>query len=165
MNDTFYELLVARKQRAVDTFIRILTIAVVVILILATPIAGFISTLLGIVLGFAAYYFILPRLRIEYEYSILNRDMQIDIIYNKLKRKKLLTIDLKEVEVAAPLGSHRLDSIHPSKTIDCSSGDSSKRPYALVLPMNQATTCIYIQPDEHMLKLLEQWMPRTLSRD
>ena len=95
MNDTFYELLV--KKNKPDTSALILSainiIAIVCMLIL-TIYTQF-AMILVIVLCFVFYYFVYPKISVEYEYSLLNSDMTVDTIYNKTKRKKVLTIDIK----------------------------------------------------------------------
>ena len=48
------------------------------------------------------FYFIFPKLNVEYEYMILNHDLQIDAIYNKSKRKHMLSFDIQSAEIIAP---------------------------------------------------------------
>ena len=49
------------------------------------PFIGFLSFVIAVILAVVAYYFIFPKLNVEYEYIILNHDLQIDAIYNKAK--------------------------------------------------------------------------------
>ena len=165
MNDAYYELLVARKHRSTDTLIKAVTIAAIVFLVLASPIFGILSLLLAVVLGFLAYFLIFPRLSIEYEYSLLNHDMEIDIIYNKNKRKKLINLDLKDAEIIAPYGSHRLDYYRSLKPQDYSAQDEDQKPYAIIIPNNQQTACILIQPDDVMIERMANSLPRTFFKD
>lgn len=165
MNDAFHEQLVQKKSRPTDGLIRILVLIIIVLLIMATPFVGMISTMLGIVLGAVAYYFIFPRLQIEYEYSLLNTDLDIDIIYNKAKRKRLMSLDLKNAEVIAPRTSHRLDSYRSTKTLDYSAGDTAKTPYCIMISIDQAMTAVLIQPDSTIISRLESFLPRTFFKD
>ena len=96
MNDAFYEQLVARKSRPLDTVIRILIIAALaLILVFSMMFIGFLGVIITVVLAFLAYYFVFPKLSVEYEYTLLNHDMEVDAIYSKSKRKKLLTFDIQ----------------------------------------------------------------------
>ena len=98
MNDAYYEQLVARKSRPLDMVIRFLTILVIVaVAVFGMPFLGIFSFFLAVVLAFLAYYFIFPRLDVEYEYVLLNHDMQVDAIYSKAKRKKMMTFDISRL--------------------------------------------------------------------
>lgn len=159
MNDAFYEQLVARKSRPTDMVIRIAIIVLLALILLITfPLLGFLGILITVVLAFLAYYFVFPKLNVEYEYTLLNHDMQVDAIYNKAKRKKLITFDIQQAEIIAPKGSPRLGSSHPEKTIDYSSGDASAKAYAIMIPLDQKNTCIIIEPDQTMLGHIRGWM-------
>lgn len=159
MNDAFYEQLVARKSRPTDIAIRIGIIALLAAILLVTmPILGFLGILITVILAFLAYYFVFPKLNVEYEYTLLNHDMQVDAIYSKAKRKKLLTFDIQQAEIIAPKGSPRLNSSHPNKTYDFSSGDANAKAYAIMIPLDQKNTCILIEPDETMIRHIKGWM-------
>ncbi len=159
MNDAFYEQLVARKSRPTDMVIRIAIIVLLALILLITfPLLGFLGILITVVLAFLAYYFVFPKLNVEYEYTLLNHDMQVDAIYNKAKRKKLITFDIQLAEIIAPKGSPRLGSSRPEKTIDYSSGDASAKAYAIMISLDQKNTCIIIEPDQTMLGHIRGWM-------
>ena len=94
----------------------------------------------------------------EYEYSLLNHDPDIDAIYSKEKRKSKMNLDIQNAEIIAPKGSHRLDSYHPETTCNFSSGNANAKVFAIMIPINQKMTCIYIEPDENMIEHMKQWM-------
>ena len=94
----------------------------------------------------------------EYEYSLLNHDLDIDAIYSKEKRKSKMNLDIQNAEIIAPKGSHRLDSYHPEATCDFSSRNANAKIFAIMIPINQKMTCIYIEPDEKMIEHMKQWM-------
>ena len=101
MNDALYEQLISRRPKAYDLPVRILVILVIVaVAVLGMPFIGFLSFVIAVILAVVAYYFIFPKLNVEYEYMILNHDLQIDAIYNKAKRKRLSRV---------PKSSHRRD--------------------------------------------------------
>ena len=166
MNDAFYEQIVARKPRITDMLIRILVIlGIVVLFFFGMPFIGFLAGILAVALGFAAYYLIFPRLNVEYEYSILNHDMEISAIYSKQNRKKKTSFDIQTAEIIAPKGSHRLDSYHPAKTEDFTSGKANAKAYAVMIPKNQQITCILIEPDERMIEHMRGWMGSKMFLD
>ena len=166
MNDTLYEQIVARKPKPYALFIRLLTIFLVVaVVVLGIPFIGLLAFVIAVILALVAYYFIFPRLNVEYEYMLLNHDLQIDVIYNREKRKKLKSFDIQTAEIIAPKGSPRLNSFKPDKVFDYSSGNPSAKVYAIIISLDQNNACIYIEPDEKMLDHMKHWMGMKLYQD
>ena len=159
MNDTFYELLV--KKIKPDTNAIMLSavniIAIVFFLVLSIYIQF--AIILSVGLGFVFYYFVYPKISVEYEYSLLNADLTIDAIYNKTKRKNLLNIDIKTLETAFPASSPKMNGKRNVKKIDCSTGDLNTS-YSLFLPQNGENNLLLITPDDKMLDMLKRIAPR-----
>ena len=107
MNDALCEHIVARKSKPMDFVIRVLIIVVIVaIAIGGMPFLGFFAFALAAILALLAYYFAFPLLNVEYEYSLLNHDLDIDAIYSKEKRKSKINLDIQNAEIIATKGSH-----------------------------------------------------------
>ncbi len=92
------------------------------------------------------------RLNIEYEYIVVNRDLDIDKIISKSSRKRLVSIKLNEVldfGKLSPEKAKKLDTRHfDQKFICCNPGDEAyyltykhvkKGMILLVLAMNERT--------------------------
>ena len=166
MNDALYEQLIACRPKAYDIPVRILIIVLIVaVAVLGMPFIGFLSFVIAVILAVLAYYFIFPRLNVEYEYIILNHDLQIDVIYNKARRRHMQSFDIQSAEIIAPKGSPRLNSYRPDKVYDYTSGNPSAKAYAVMLPMNQKNVCIYIEPDGKMVDHMKQWMGMKMYQD
>lgn len=166
MNDALYELIVARRPKPYDLPVRILVILVVVaIAVLGMPFLGFLSFTLALVVAILAIYFIFPKLNVEYEYTLLNHDLQIDVIYNRSKRKKMKNFDIQTAEIIAPKGSPRLNSFKPDKVFDFSSGNPSAKVYAIMIAVDQTNACVYIEPDAQMLDHMKRWMGMKMYQD
>ncbi len=166
MNDALYELIVARRPKPYDLPVRILVIlAVVAIAVLGMPFLGFFSFTIALLAAVLAYYFIFPKLNVEYEYILLNHDIQIDVIYNRAKRKPLQNFDIQTAEIIAPKGSPRLNSFKPDKVFDFSSGNPSAKVYAIMIALNKNNACVYIEPDEKMLEHMKRWMGMKMYQD
>ena len=166
MTDALYELIVARTPKPYDLAVRILVILLIAaVVIIGMPFIGILSFVIAVILAMLAYYFVFPRLSVEYEYILLNHDLQIDVIYNRAKRKSLRTFDIQGAEIIAPKGSPRLNSYKPDKVYDYSSGGSSDKIYAVMIPMEQKNVCIYIEPDAKMTDLMKQWMGMKMYQD
>ena len=159
MNDTFYELLVKKNKpdssAIIMSAINIIAIVCMLVLTLYTQFA----MILVIALGFVFYYLVYPKLSVEYEYSLLNADLTVDAIYNKTKRKNILTMDIKTLETAFPTSSPKMNSQRNSKIIDCSTGDMTSS-YCLIFPNNGENILLFITPDTHMLDMLKRVAPR-----
>lgn len=155
MNDFMYEQLVARKAKATDYLIRVLMIAIIIILIFfGLPLIGIFAILLALVAGFASFYFVFPRLKVEYEYILLNHDLQIDVIYNKAKRKTLIEFDIRKAESITPVsGSHGSE-----KTYDFTSGTGSQPVYSIRTSLSGQNVCILIEPDAMMKESMNKWL-------
>lgn len=166
MNDALYEQLVSCRPKPYDLPVRILIILLIIaVVILGTPFIGFFAFVLAIILAMLAYYLIFPKLSIEYEYILLNHDMQIDVIYSKSKRKHKLNFDIQNAEIIAPRSSHRLDAYRPEKVYDFTSGDPSAKVYGIMIPLEQKNVCINFEPDATMIEHMKQWMGMKMSQD
>jgi hypothetical protein len=165
MNQAIYEHLVPKLSKGTDRVIQIGLTILITILVMGTLFVGPISFIIGVALGVVSYYFIFPRLDVEYEYTLVNHQLDIDIIYKKSKRKSLISLDLKDAQIIAPAKSHRLDSYQNAKTVDYSSQDPSHTPYAVMISMKQVMNRILIQPDDAMVELMRNSMPRTVFKD
>lgn len=110
-------------------------------------------------------YFVIPKLNVEFEYLHINDEIDVDKIFSKQKRKRVMNIDLNQVEMVAPLGSHHLDSYQNLKTIDYSANDREQRPYVLVTSKNNTQVKVLLQLDQAMFQNIKRRMPRTAFDD
>ncbi len=166
MNDAFYEQLVTRKTRPLDVLIRILIILfIAAVAVVGTLFIGFLAFFIAVLLAMGAYYFIFPRLSVEYEYTLLNYDIDVAAIFSKEKRKNITSFDIRQAEIIAPKGSPRLHSYSPGKIQDFSSGNADAKVYAIMIPLDQGVNCIYLEPDQKMLNHMKSWTGMKLYED
>lgn len=166
MNDAYYEQLITRKQTGKTMLLRALSfLPIILLIIVGFPFLGFFSLMLAVLYGIIAYYFIFPRFNLEYEYNLLNHDLDIAAVYNKSSRKDKMSIDIQHAEIIAPKNSHRLDSYHTNKTYDFSSGDANANTYAIIINLNQTLSTVLIDPDAEMLEHMKGWMGMKLYQD
>lgn len=163
MSDIFFEHLVKRNPKGSDQALKYGLIALTVLLILGSLL--FLGPLPGIILAVVVYVFVLPRFDVEYEYSYVNGEFDIDVIYSKSRRKHKETFSVANVECAAPLGSHQLDAFRQGFTVtDYSAHDPNARPYVFVMP--QEKRLIYMQiDDEPLIADLKYRLPRRFFTD
>ena len=165
MNDTLYELLVARQNNMQTRLLKALTITFIVLL--AAIIFAFFPVFFPVVLiiGALAYFFVFPRFNIEYEYTLLQQDLDIDIIYDKSKRKTANSFDLREAELIAPASSSRVAAFKTTTVLDYSTQNPADKPYAIIIPLNKNLNKILIQPDEKMVQHFRNVAPRVTFMD
>lgn len=162
MGDVFKEQLVAQKMSQKDKAQRIIIIIGAVLLgIVAFVIGGaFIGPLaiVGLVFGAA---FLASKYKREYEYSLTNNEVDIDVIYNKERRKKILTIDFKKIDIMASIKDerHQESLERAQKTINASDGEFTKDTYAIIYPVEGVPTKILITPNEEMRTLMYKQAP------
>ena len=164
-SETYVECLVARKPTFIRNFIKTLFIMVTVVFCLigfATPF-GF---LVAIVTGIAAY-FAYMNADIEYEYLYLDKEISIDKIMAKSKRKKLDAYNVERIEIIAPINSHQMDGYKNrtmKKTLDYSSGriENPDKRYVMIYEGNIQ---IIWEPNEDMLKAVRMVAPRKVFTD
>ena len=159
MNDALYEHIVPRRSTTGDLIKRILVIlALVLIFLISLEFLQLMAFLLLFILGFLTHYFIFQRMNIEYEYTLLNHDIDIDVIYSRQRRKKLLSFDFQKAEIIAPVNSPRLNSINIEKTYDFSSRSPDNKAFAIIINIDQKRTCVIVEPDQGMINHVKPWM-------
>lgn len=124
MNESYKELLVKKERGAKETLTRIVSVIPTVLIGLLTLLTGnMIFFIIVIALG-VLDYFIFQWTDIEYEYLYLDKEISVDKIMAKTRRKKLMTISVEKIEIMAPEKSYQLDSYRnrQTKVTDLSAG-------------------------------------------
>ena len=159
MSDTYVECLVKAKPSVLGRFLKILLImltVVFVIIMLVFPYA-----LIGAVLtGFGAYLmgFLTD---VEYEYLYLDKELVVDKVMAKSRRKRVATYGLGRIEVLAPVKSYHLDNYRNRsvKEKDYSIGEELQpdRRYAMYYEGGEK---IILSPSDEMIKVMKSVAPR-----
>lgn len=167
MSDLYTEVIVKRKKKAADTVKKGLLIAGTVISAVAffvTPL-GLIAMILLIAFAIADY-FLLPTFDVEYEYTYVNGELDIDKIMSKQKRKRVYTMDMKALELMAPSNSHVLDYHNQNKNLkvyDFSSGEEGAKTYTMIVKGEKGTEKVIFEPDEVILNDMKRIAPREVN--
>ena len=156
MSDLYSELLVKKESTVKDSIVKY---GLIVLTVLAVGAGLFISPLvliLAIALGIACY-FVIPRTDLEYEYLFVNGEFDIDMVMAKSKRKKVTSLKLSEVDLVAPLDSHRMDYYNSNQKLkvqDFSSGNPEHKRFAIIARDGADTCKVIIEPDETLAKTI-----------
>lgn len=164
MNETYVEWLVKRKTPAYMSLLKFLTIILAVCFILLG--LFFIpAMIIGIVLGVAAY-FVNLNADLEYEYLYVDKELTVDKVMAKSKRKRVAVFDIGKMEILAPIKSWHLDNYknRQDKTVDYSSGEEKQPDHRYVFYYDGQKKVI-IEPNEELIKAITTVAPRKVFKD
>lgn len=168
MGDIFNEQLVEKNNSLKDNLIRVAIVIGAMVLIMVSSMVPFLVSFLVpiaavIIIGAV---FLMRRLNIEFEYVFTSGDLDIDKIFNKNKRKKFLTIDVRNIEIMAPVDSkdHASELSNYQKVVDCSSGTKKNNTYAAMIVRDGKREKLIIEPNEKMLKAIKKYIPRKIMQ-
>lgn len=166
MNESYVEWLVKRPLSMGVKVLRIVLIvaavgfAVIGLLNFSLP-----ALLLAVVCG-AGSYFVIFYMDIEYEYLYLEKEITVDKILAKSKRKKAAVFEIENMEMLAPLNSWHLDPYknRQLKVVDYSSGVEQRpeKRYAMIMGNGQK---IILEPNMEMVQAIKTIAPRKVFTD
>lgn len=124
MNESYKELLVKREQDARQKLLRIVCLIPTILLGLLTLLTGNLILFILVIVFGVLDYFVFQWTDIEYEYLYLDKEITIDKIFAKTRRKRVASIDVNKIEIMAPVKSYQLDSYRNRavKMLDYSAG-------------------------------------------
>lgn len=161
MNESYKELLVKKEQGVGQKALRVGCIIPTVILGFLTFVFGNIPLFIITVALGVLDYFIYQWTDVEYEYLYLDKEISIDKIMAKTRRKKAATIEVGKIEIMAPVKSYQLDSYknREVKTVDYSAGKDlpDQKLYVLYYEGNQK---YFLNLTEDFAKTIKGIIPR-----
>lgn len=115
--------------------------------------------------GYAAFKIITGR-NIEFEYLLTDSDLDIDKIISRSRRKHLVSVYRKEIELMAPVGSKNLPADWEKyKVIDGSSSPDAPDAYVLIAQQEAEKIAVIFCPTEKMLETITMRNPRKVFND
>jgi len=163
------ETVVKTKKNPLMSVAKVALIVVAALCILIGAAGLWIALLLGIAAGVGAY-FAAQNCDVDYEYSLVDRELRLAKIMNKSSRKNLGTFDLDKMEILAPANSWHLDDFKNrqfAKTLDYSKHDPEEKDTKYVLCMSDAKVFLSFEGEEAkvMLDTIRQFAPRKVFKD
>lgn len=159
MSDVYVECLVKAKPSAAGGFFKMFLIVLTALGILAIPFLGTFTLFISVVTGVGAY-FVGVYTDLEYEYLYLDKELSVDKIMGKTKRKRVAVYSVENMEVLAPVSSYHLDSYRNRKVPvkDYSIGEELKpdKRYAMYCGGQK----ILLSPSEELVKAIKNVAPR-----
>ena len=160
MSDSYVECLVKAKQPAWAKILKVLLIVLTVLSCLVM-FAGAIPFLLVALAAGVGAYFLNMYTDLEYEYLYLDKELSVDKIMAKSKRKRIGTYSIDRMEVFAPVFSYHLDNFknRQVKEKDYSIGEVLQ-PDGRYAMYYEGGEKIILSPNEDLVKVLKSVAPR-----
>lgn len=164
MNDSYVECLVARKKSGLMGLLKGVLIVLTVILVLMGMVL-FPFLIAAAVTGVGAYFATMYA-SMEFEYLYVDREITVDKVLNKSRRKKGEKFDVGRIEILAPIKSWHLDSYknRQFKLTDYSSGIEGQpdRRFAMIYDGGRK---VLLEPSAEFVKAVQSVAPRKVFFD
>lgn len=164
MNETYVECLVACKKNSLASVFKFVLYGLAIACALWAFLGWVIMFIPAIAIALVAYY-VMPGFDLEYEYLYLDKEVSIDKVTAKQRRKHVLTMDCNKVEKIAPLGSHELDQYNSREHVekDFTSGMPDAKVYVFVYLDKEKINLIKLEPNQEMINAIKMVFPRKIS--
>ena len=160
MNDSYKELLVKRESGIQGTIMRVVCVVPTVLLALLMFSGNLIIFIATVALGIFDY-FVFQWTDVEFEYLYLDKEITVDKVMAKTRRKRAAVIDVNKIEIMAPQNSNQLTYYknRQVKITDLSAGHDlpDQKIYMVYYEGNQ---CFLMNLDEDFAKTVKLVAPR-----
>lgn len=164
MNESYVECLVAQETPAVKKFLYyllfLLTIACLLLGLVMLP-----ALILAVVFGVLTFFFY-QQTDLEYEYLYVDKEVSIDRVIHKNKRKKMGTYGIDRMVAFAPVHSYHLDAYKNAQFAekDYSIGKAGK-PDARYAFIFEGKEKLILSPSREFVDALKSVAPRKVFTD
>lgn len=164
MSESYVEVMVKKETTMMGKLLSLVVTFLIIFSIVLFVMTFNPMMLIFVILFGVAMYFVRMNTNLEYEYLYVDKELSIDKIMNKTKRKKVTKISMDRMEVIAPIGSYHLDDYKNrlGKTADYSSGKADAKRYLVVY---EGQKSVIIEPGEEMLRMIKNIAPRKVFND
>lgn len=165
MSETYVECLVKAKAKMGMKLLKYLLIGLTVIFVLLALVGIILAIIPGVITGVGAYFVTLYS-DLEYEYLYLDKELVIDKVLAKSKRKRVATYQVERMEILAPFHSYHLDNYknRQVKIRDYSIGEELK-PDLRYAVYYEGGEKLILSPSEELVKAIRNVAPRKVFMD
>ena len=169
MAEVFKEYLVKQKKSPKDMIMQVgLVVGAILLSVIAFILGGdFIGpvVIVGVVFGTG---FLFNKFSREYEYTLTNNELDIDVIFNRTSRKRIITIDMKKIEIMASIKDEKYATeLNKAsyKVINASANTNEADTYAIITQSEKLGACkVLITPNDAMLNYLYKQAPNKVFK-
>lgn len=164
MSESYVEVMVKRETPVTGKLLSLVVTFLIIFTVVLFVMSFNPMLLIGTIIFGVAMYFVRLYTNLEFEYLYVDKELTIDKILAKTKRKKVTKISMERLEVIAPIGSYHLDDYKNRlvKTPDYSSGKANAKRYLLVYEGQKSAI---IEPGEDLLRMIKNIAPRKVFND
>ena len=169
---TYHEHILKKKKSAKDLVFCLITPFVVGILACILMVVFLAVQILSVFVpaifigGIYLSYKLISSRNVEFEYLLVDSDLDIDKIINKTRRKRIASIYRKEIIALAPIGSSNLpENWETLPKTDASVYPEHPDTYVLVYIQDGVQKALYFCPTEEMLEIMTIRNPRKVFKD
>ena len=160
--ETYVECMVKKKANGLMSALKVLLIGITVI----TGLLGFMGLIVFLIIAVVAgvgAYFVSLNANLEYEYLYVDKQLTVDKIMARTRRKKVETFDLERM---APIKSWHLDDYknRQLKVVDYSSGVEQQPDIRYSMIYNGEKRVIF-EPNAEMVAAIKSIAPRKVFTD
>lgn len=165
MSETYVECLIKQKTSIVGIIFKSILIALTVLFGVFSLAGILVAFIIAIITGVCAYYVNLYS-NLEYEYLYLDKELTVDKIMAKTKRKKVAVYTIDRIEILAPIHSYHLDNYKNRnvKTKDYSIGEELKPDKRYVM-YYEGGEKVLLSPSEELVEAMRNIAPRKIFKD
>lgn len=161
MNDLYVECLVERKTSAVVTLLKFVCYMIGIALLVLNFLTGKFLLFVGAMIFVVAGYYFMTESDVEFEYLYVDREITVDKVISKSRRKTKGSYQIDKMEVFAPMGSAYLDGMQNRnlKVIDYSDGEKDRLDTKYVM-IYEGNTKVILSPDKAFSDAVKSVAPR-----
>lgn len=166
MSEAYIECLVKAKPSVLGKFFKFfLYLLTAVLLVLMFLTMNMLLFLLAVAAGVGAYFVGLYT-DLEYEYLYLDKELTIDKVMGKAKRKRVAVYQLERMEIFAPVRSYHLDNFRNRQTKDKDySIGYEEQPDLRYAMYYEGGERLILSPSPEMVKIMKNAAPRKVFSD
>ena len=167
-DNSYVEYLIESKASPIvkaGSYIALVLAVVFFLSSILTPL-GIAGLILCVLFG-ALYYFLTLNANIEFEYQYCDREITIDKILIKSRRKNVAKYDVNKIEVFAPSRSYHLDEYRNKtlKVLDFSAREKDRQPDPTYTFIYDGKERVIIEPDQEFVAAVKSVAPRKVFTD
>ncbi|ADL35171.1 hypothetical protein bpr_I2438 [Butyrivibrio proteoclasticus B316] len=167
-DNSYVECLVSSKASPVMVFLKGASLTLAVISFLSSILmgTGIVGMILAIAFG-AGYYFASLNASIEFEYQYCDREITVDKVLNKERRKNIGKYDVGKIEAMAPSRSYHLDEYknRTYKVLDFSAREKDPQPDPTYTIYYDGKEKIILEPTKEFVDAVKNVAPRKVFVD
>ena len=167
-DNSYVECLVSSKASPLMVVLKGITLALTIVFFISAFLLGF--GLVGMILMIAsgvAYYFVSLNASIEFEYQYCDREITVDKVLNKSRRKNIGKYDVGRIEAMAPSKSYHLDEYKNKtyKVLDFSAREKNPQPDPTYTIYYDGKEKIILEPTKEFVEAIKNVAPRKVFFD